>query len=216
MIRIDACKQGDRRALGELYAAYSRKLLGICRYYVKDESVVEDILHDAFIIIFSSISTLKDEAKLEGWMITIVRNLCLKHLQRAEGRENLLPLVNADALPDESHGTNGSMDLATLLDAIESLPNGHREVFKLAVLDGLSHKEDRRTAWHSTPQFLLAVVEGQETVADDADRLLAVAPVAGVHTCVPLFDNKARGGKDFRKPTDEGRFAQERGWSDEG
>lgn len=141
MIRIDACKQGDRRALGELYAAYSRKLLGICRYYVKDESVVEDILHDAFIIIFSSISTLKDEAKLEGWMITIVRNLCLKHLQRAEGRENLLPLVNADALPDESHGTNGSMDLATLLDAIESLPNGHREVFKLAVLDGLSHKE---------------------------------------------------------------------------
>lgn len=52
MIRIDACKQGDRRALGELYAAYSRKLLGICRYYVKDESVVEDILHDAFIIIF--------------------------------------------------------------------------------------------------------------------------------------------------------------------
>lgn len=141
MIRIDACKQGDRRALGELYAAYSRKLLGICRYYVKDESVVEDILHDAFIIIFSSISTLKDEAKLEGWMITIVRNLCLKYLQRAEGRENLLPLVNADALPDESHGTNGSMDLATLLDAIESLPNGHREVFKLAVLDGLSHKE---------------------------------------------------------------------------
>lgn len=141
MIRIDACKRGDRRALGELYAAYSHKLLGICRYYVKDESVVEDILHDAFIIIFSSISTLKDEAKLEGWMITIVRNLCLKFLQRAEGRENLLPLVNADALPDEPHAANGHVDLETLLSAIESLPNGHREVFKLAVLDGLSHKE---------------------------------------------------------------------------
>lgn len=141
MIRIDACKQGDRRALGELYAAYSHKLLGICRYYVKDESVVEDILHDAFIIIFSSINALKDEDKLEGWMITIVRNLCLKYLHHVEGRENLLPLGNADALPDEPHAANGHVDLETLLSAIESLPNGHREVFKLAVLDGLSHKE---------------------------------------------------------------------------
>lgn len=76
-VNIDACKQGEQEALGDLYKAYSNKLRGICQHYVKDESTAEDILHDAFIIIFTSIKTLKDNSKLEGWMITIVRNLSL-------------------------------------------------------------------------------------------------------------------------------------------
>ena len=77
----EACKQGDKDALGYLYKAYSHKLLKICRHYVKDEIIAQDILHDAFIIIFTSITSLKDYSKLEGWMITIVRNLSLKYLR---------------------------------------------------------------------------------------------------------------------------------------
>ena len=55
MIQIDACKKGDKEALGELYTTYAKRLLGVCRHYVKDDNVAEDILHDAFIIIFMSI-----------------------------------------------------------------------------------------------------------------------------------------------------------------
>ena len=65
-IDIDACKQGEQDALGELYKAYSNRLMRICQHYVTDESVAEDILHDAFIIIFTSIKTLKDNSKVEG------------------------------------------------------------------------------------------------------------------------------------------------------
>ena len=81
MIQIDACKNGDKEALGELYTTYANRLLGVCRHYVKDDHAAQDILHDAFIIIFMSIRDLKDEAKLENWMITIVKNLSLKYLQ---------------------------------------------------------------------------------------------------------------------------------------
>ncbi|WP_315562926.1 sigma factor, partial [Segatella oris] len=55
MIRIDACKNGDKEALGELYTTYANRLLGVCRHYVKDDNSAHDILHDAFIIIFMSI-----------------------------------------------------------------------------------------------------------------------------------------------------------------
>ena len=48
-VDIDACKQGEREALGNLYKAYSDRLLRICQHYVTDESTAEDILHDAFI-----------------------------------------------------------------------------------------------------------------------------------------------------------------------
>ena len=73
MIQISACKNGDKEALGALYRAYAQKLLDICRHYVKEEEVAEDLLHDAFVVIFNSIGDLREETKIEGWMITIVR-----------------------------------------------------------------------------------------------------------------------------------------------
>lgn len=140
MIQIDACKNGDKESLGELYSTYAHKLLNICRHYVKDESAAEDILHDAFIIIFLSIKDLKDKSKLEGWMSTIVRNLSLKYLQSTKKKEILLSDLDIE-LSDETTEKQNNIDLDVLLKSIESLPEGNREVFKLSVLDNLSHHE---------------------------------------------------------------------------
>ena len=140
MIQIDACKNGDKEALGELYTTYANRLLGVCRHYVKDDHSAQDILHDAFIIIFMSIRDLKDEAKLESWMITIVKNLSLKYLQNTV--KETIPLSCLDIeIQEEMREEQSNIALERLLSTIESLPEGNREVFKLSVLDGLSHKE---------------------------------------------------------------------------
>ena len=140
MIQIDACKNGDKEALGELYTTYANRLLGVCRHYVKDDHAAQDILHDAFIIIFMSIRDLKDEAKLENWMITIVKNLSLKYLQSTV--KETIPLSCLDIeIQEEIKEEQSNIALERLLSTIESLPEGNREVFKLSVLDGLSHKE---------------------------------------------------------------------------
>ena len=140
MIQIDACKNGDKEALGELYTTYANRLLGVCRHYVKDDNSAHDILHDAFIIIFMSIQDLKDESKLEGWMITIVRNLSLKYLQNTE--KEAIPLSCLDIeIQETACEEQKKIEFGLLLSAIESLPEGNREVFKLSVLEGLSHKE---------------------------------------------------------------------------
>ena len=140
MIQIDACKNGDKEALGELYTTYANRLLGVCRHYVKDDHAAQDVLHDAFIIIFMSIRDLKDEAKLENWMITIVKNLSLKYLQSTV--KETIPLSCLDIeIQEEMREEQSDIALERLLSAIESLPEGNREVFKLSVLDGLSHKE---------------------------------------------------------------------------
>ena len=54
---IERCKQGDADALGELYKAYAQRMRGVCRRYISDEQTVEDVLHDAFVIIFTSHTT---------------------------------------------------------------------------------------------------------------------------------------------------------------
>lgn len=139
-VDINACKQGERKALGNLYKAYSDRLLRICQHYVTDESTAKDILHDAFIIIFTSIKSLKDNSKLEGWMITIVRNLSLRYLQSTVKDDIPLSSLGTEFLSEEDEEEK-NMELELLLSAIESLPEGNREIFKLSVLDGLSHKE---------------------------------------------------------------------------
>ena len=139
-VDINACKQGERKALGNLYKAYSDRLLRICQHYVTDESTAKDILHDAFIIIFTSIKSLKDNSKLEGWMITIVRNLSLRYLQSTVKDDIPLSSLGTDFLSEEDEEEK-NIELELLLSAIESLPEGNREIVKLSVLDGLSHKE---------------------------------------------------------------------------
>ena len=140
MIDIDACKRGNKETLGELYAAYAPKLKSVCRSYVKDESVAEDILHDAFIIIFTSIGELKEGQKLERWMVTIVKNLSLKHLRHMQKHSTSLLNLNREMV-DDTLENGQSVELDVLLQTIDALPKGSREVFKLSVLDGLSHKE---------------------------------------------------------------------------
>lgn len=73
-------------------------------------------------------------------MVTIVRNLSLKYFQ-STGKETI-PLSCLDIeIKEEVREEQKSIELGLLLSAIESLPKGNREVFKLSVLDGLSHKE---------------------------------------------------------------------------
>ena len=68
----------DSQTLGELYETYAPQLLRICLRYVKNQAEAGDVLHDAFVIIFTHIDHLRDETKLVHWMTVIVRNLALR------------------------------------------------------------------------------------------------------------------------------------------
>ena len=73
-------------------------------------------------------------------MITIVKNLSLKYLQSTV--KETIPLSCLDIeIQEEMREEQSNIALERLLSTIESLPEGNREVFKLSVLDGLSHKE---------------------------------------------------------------------------
>ena len=76
---IDSCRMGDADALGKLYSLYAHRLKGVCRRYFKDEATVEDVLHDAFVIILTSFDRLRDTDKAEFWMLSIVRNVASKY-----------------------------------------------------------------------------------------------------------------------------------------
>ncbi|MBP5338899.1 MAG: sigma-70 family RNA polymerase sigma factor [Prevotella sp.] len=138
---IERCKQGDADALGELYKAYAQRMRGVCRRYISDEQTVDDVLHDAFVIIFTSFDRLRDAQKAESWMMMITRNVASKHKDHLNSH-CLVPLEDAGALaaPNEEASVKG-VPLEEVLKLIDKLPEGYGNVFRLSVFEGLSHKE---------------------------------------------------------------------------
>ncbi|MDO5481901.1 MAG: sigma-70 family RNA polymerase sigma factor [Bacteroidaceae bacterium] len=141
---IERCRQGDADALGELYKAYAQRMRGVCRRYISDEQTVEDVLHDAFLIIFTSFDRLRDMRRAEQWMMAITRNVaskCKDHLKA-------LPTVSLEetsevgliAAEDEERDVRG-VPLSEVVRMIDRLPEGYGQVFRLSVFEGMTHKE---------------------------------------------------------------------------
>ena len=141
---IERCRQGDADALGELYKTYAQQMRGVCQRYISDEQTVEDVLHDAFVIIFTSFDRLRDLRRTEAWMTAITRNVaskCKDHLE-------VLPTVSLEetseaeliAAEDEERDVRG-VPLSEVVKMIDRLPEGYRQVFRLSVFEGMTHKE---------------------------------------------------------------------------
>ena len=139
---VDLCKKGDEQALNQLYKTYSGKMMKICLRYVPDRQIAQDLLHDGFIVIFTSIGSLRNPERLESWMGVVMKNIALHYLSQ-NNMVNTIPLseMSEEDEPAESPFMADLVSYDRLMELVEGLPDGYSKVFKLAVLEGLPHKE---------------------------------------------------------------------------
>lgn len=139
---VDLCKKGDEQALSVLYKTYSVKMMRICLHYVSDKQIAQDLLHDGFIIIFTSINSLRNPEKLESWMGIIMKNISLRYLNQTNSTNTIaISDVSEEEEPTVNPFSPDFISYDKLTEMVERLPDGYSTVFKLAVLEGLSHKE---------------------------------------------------------------------------
>ena len=136
---ISRCKAGDRQALHLLYEQYRPQLLSICRECAKGDDVAEDLLHDAFIVILTSLDQLRDAEKLESWMTSIVRNVGYHYREHLNKEQAALQQMVSENLVTEE--TTLIPDYEQLQSLVKQLPKGYQQVFRLSVFEGLSHQE---------------------------------------------------------------------------
>ena len=138
---IERCRQGDADALGELYKAYAQRMRGVCRRYVSDEQTISDVLHDSFVIIFTSFDKLRDDRKAEAWMMSITRNVASKYKDHL-AKMTFVQLEDAEHLQvSEVESEVRGVPLEDVMQLVDRLPEGYGQVFRLSVSEGLSHKE---------------------------------------------------------------------------
>lgn len=132
-----------------LYKKEAPKLIGVCRRYVGSTSDAEDIVHDSFLTAIEKADQFKGKGSIEAWIYKIVVNAALQHLKRNRAVQVPLDRIFDLSEPEANHEDTGSarkmieeagFSAEDLLAALDHLPEHHRVVFNMYVMEGYKHK----------------------------------------------------------------------------
>ena len=137
---IEGCKRGEALSQRKLLEVYTPLLYNVSLRYAVDRAQAKDILQDSWINIFNGILKYKHEGKLEGWMTRIVINIALRKLN-SKDMVNAVYTHTFYESPSEEPSALSELQYDDLLRLVNRLPEVSREVFKMAIIDGLKHKE---------------------------------------------------------------------------
>lgn len=139
---VERAKTKDSHALETLYNMYYPKMLGLCIKITKeDEDTAKDLVHDAFVLAFSSLHNLNTPQRFGEWLSTITRNVALKYIEK-KGKISFVSITDEDETVAASGvSSDSTVDLQDILNLIDELPNGYGKVLRLYAIDGFSHKE---------------------------------------------------------------------------
>ena len=139
------CARRDASAGEELYRRYSSRLLAICRRYCKDKQSAEDTMHDAFVKILENRRKYRytGEGSLYSWMARLTINLCFDSIaKRRRLRNNEDDNFDTSTIPDTDEQEDmPDIPPEVIKNMIDQLPTMYGTVFKMYVIDELSHAE---------------------------------------------------------------------------
>ena len=141
---IERGRQGDEAALESLYGAYHRRMTAICQRIVGDRRVAEELAHDAFLLAFTKMEQLRNPRRFESWLTSITTNVALRYMERHHEPQmlSLAALTEEELAQDATPADEKPLPtMAELMAAVDALPNGYGQVFRLAVIEEMSHKE---------------------------------------------------------------------------
>jgi len=139
---VEICIKKEPRALELLYRQYSTKMFGVCLRYSKNRSDAEDLLHDGFIKVFTSLQEYQNKGSLEGWVRRIMVNTAINYYKRKT--KHLFNVIENDESIFESSFSEDIISGITtkeLLEYINEMPDGYRIVFNMYVIEGYKHTE---------------------------------------------------------------------------
>lgn len=153
LVRGDAA--AARRRFTDLVARHQRRASRLAFHYLRDAAEADEAVQDAFLKVFVSLTTYREEVPFQAWFTKILVNGCLDRIKARKRRSRWI------VSPPETGGFEGHMSVDTAADDLESpeerllrherrsalhaalgrLPDRQREVVVLSRLDGRSARE---------------------------------------------------------------------------
>lgn len=135
---------GKRRAQKKLYQHFAPAMYPVALRYAQNRSEADDILQEAFVKVFEKLHTFAFTGPLGAWIRRIVVHTAInyykqqaKHNQYSADFDTLLVFA---AQTDEPT-VYEQLSAKELIEQIQGLPQGYRQVFNMYVIEGYSHKD---------------------------------------------------------------------------
>lgn len=137
-------KGGNAEAFRRLVDRYMKRAYDIAYSFVGGHDDAEDIVQEAFVRVYRSLSSFRGDAEFSTWLYRIVMNLSLNRLNehKKKAQRQLSTTQAAPALAVDDPRFSDGPDVQFHVErAIHQLPTLQRAVVILRHLDGLSTKE---------------------------------------------------------------------------
>jgi RNA polymerase sigma-70 factor (ECF subfamily) len=135
--------RSEQSALAELYDRYGRPAYGLALRVLRDESLAEDAVQDAFLTVWRTAARfVPEKGKASTWILTLVHRRAVDVVRREQRRR-------ADSLEQAPEQGGGGADEEAWLrlqrervqTALKQLPDQQREALELAYYGGFTQSE---------------------------------------------------------------------------
>ena len=128
----------NRQAQQQIYSRFSSKMLSVCRQYIKDIQLAEDVMITAFMKVFTNLNKFENKGSFEGWIRRIMVNECISYLRV----QKKVKFVEDEIYVEESfNATDSQFSIDQIQFLIDALPDGYKMVFNLYAIEGYKHNE---------------------------------------------------------------------------
>ena len=134
---------GDVSALEALLKRREKWLWNVAKKTIRDDSLAEEALQEALVLIWRNASSFRGESRLTSWMYQIVTRACIDVLRKEQLRvhASLEEFDQMDQIDSGSIFEEAIVDGLFLHGAMLELELEHRQVLQAIELEGLSVKE---------------------------------------------------------------------------
>jgi len=137
---INGCIKGDAQMQRLLYDQFSAKMYGVCLRYAENTEDANDVMQEGFIKVYKSLSKFRAEGSFEGWIRRIFINTSIEHFRKKVKLYNVTE-IQENTIEDSELDVLDSLATKDILNIINKLSPGYKQVFNMHVVEGYSHKE---------------------------------------------------------------------------
>ncbi len=112
----------------------------VCLRYSENPEDANDVLQEGFIKVYKSLSKFRAEGSFEGWVRRIFINTSIEHYRKKVKLYNVTE-VQENTIEDDNLDVLDSLATKDILNIINELSPGYKQVFNMHVIEGYSHKE---------------------------------------------------------------------------
>ncbi len=145
---IERVARGDTSAHRQLFDRYYGRVLAFVRRRLRDDSLCEEVASVVFFEIWRNAGGFRGDSEVHSWIFGIAHFKALS-ARRHQGQLKRSSVIPTDDEVMQRYAGNEDLgetleardDVRRLMRSLQSLPEGQREVIRLAFIEGRSYQE---------------------------------------------------------------------------